>query len=174
MDSNRPVDYLSSLEQRLQAIATRDISNEAMDRLDDVIDGFSEQAAAGSTGIIDQHPATQGANRSWLWAGAAAIVVIGGGWLLGFMGVNDSPSDSVENTITLNDDVVAFTLLKSVNRVDAYEHDGLIIPRDGGAPHYRHRYHIVDEEKIRDERTGTIVTVRQPRQEVVTMPVTQF
>ncbi len=65
-------------------------------------------------------------------------------------------------------------VLKTTNRVDGLEDDGLILPLDGSAPHYRYRYHVIDEERVRDEKTGTVITLRQPRQEVVTVPVTQF
>jgi hypothetical protein len=61
-----------------------------------------------------------------------------------------------------------------VNRVDARADDGLIIPEDGAVPYYRYRYHVVDEEQVQDKKSGTVITLRQPRLEILTVPVTQF
>ena len=65
-------------------------------------------------------------------------------------------------------------VLSSINRIDGREDDGLIIPENGSSPHYRYRYRVTDEEQVRDDETGTVITLRQPRQEIVTIPVTRF
>lgn len=67
-----------------------------------------------------------------------------------------------------------FVVIHSVHKVAGRENDGLITPVDGAAPHYRYRFHVVDEEKVRDPETGVVITLRQPRQEVITLPVTDF
>ena len=65
-------------------------------------------------------------------------------------------------------------VIKRFNHITESQDDGLIIPEDGSSPHHRFRYYIVDEEQLRDSRTGIEVVVRQPRHEIITVPVTLF
>ncbi len=182
MDRNHQPEHFSALEDRLRSIATRDVSDVAMEQYDDTIDGLvaaQNDEPDSKAAIIERQPAVQGAPRSWVWKSAAAITLGAVSWFAGFWNSGENgPTDVAFN----NSDAPAsettmgseFTLLKSVNRVDGHESDGLIIPIDGSIPHYRHRYHIVDEEQMRDEQSGAIVTIRQPREEVITVPVTNF
>lgn len=173
MDKDSLPNRLDALEQRLRAIAPRDVSSAAMQRCDETIDALADGAAGKRTGTAGEQ-AARSALRPWAWASAAAVVVGAAVWLPALWDADDAPALAAGHDPSSGTGAPGFVLLKSTNRVDGHEDDGLIIPTDGSAPHYRHRYHIVDEEQVRDEKTGTVVTLRQPRQEVIRVPVTQF
>ena len=184
MDRHQLSDQAVSMEERLKALAPRDVSDHAMDCYDETIDQFFEGVDETSLGIIESYPIPKNRSGRWLWTSAAVLVVGVGGLLSGLWTINDpslrvvgdanSPSAFGTDGDVYEAEVSTFTFVKSVNWVEGHQDDGVIIPSDGGAPHYRHRYQIVDEEQMRDEVTGAIVTVRRPRQEVITVPVTHF
>ncbi|MBT8045071.1 MAG: hypothetical protein KJO79_08980 [Verrucomicrobiae bacterium] len=167
-------DNTSIEEKLLRKLVPNDLSQEAKDRLECTVDdlvGASFESARGD--------ATAGSKSSnslrWAWKVAAAIT------LLAALAVTRQAilSDSAQLPQLAVSEVTPqtgpdFVVLKSTHQIDAKENDGLIIPNDGGTPHYRFRYRVTDEEQVRDPKTGTIITLRQPRQEVHTIPVTQF
>ena len=174
MDKNKLSDRNLSLEARLSAIALRDVSEEAMRHYDDTIDEMSSGISTEPLSMVGKNVSSRKRRNPWVWTSAAAITLMVTGWISGFWTTNDRSAYSLSQLSLAKQDTSSFTLLKSVNRVDAFEDDGLIIPEDGGKPHFRRRYHIVDEDQVRDDETGTIVTLRHPRQEVVTTPITLF
>lgn len=172
MDSGKKIDQIAALEHKLQSWAIRDVSDAARERYDGTIDQLVGVGASGSH-LIAQKPETNG--KSWIWSSAAIVVLGVTLWFVGHLQSLEVPSSGVAFTTSFKNEFYSdFTVIKSVNRVSAHEDDGLIIPSDGSTPHYRYRYHVVDEEQVRDEQTGTVITLRHPRQEVVTMPVTNF
>ncbi len=131
----------------------------------------------GATAVeSDNRPSssTKKWNAGGSWKAAAALAFLAVPVIMFFNKEESSPSvarlDSSGETVNPSELVV----LSSINRVDGREDDGLIIPENGSSPHYRYRYRVTDEEQVRDNETGTVITLRQPRQEIVTIPVTQF
>lgn len=168
--------HLSALEAQLESIATRDISESGRSRMEASIDRLAGvDVSLAETGIIEKHPHIDEIKKPQWVIAAAAVAVL----MLVLLGIRNQPDQlgkelsDAGRTSSLAD-FPGYTLLQSVHRVNLHQNDGLIIPTDGNVPHYRHQYHIVDEEKIRDAETGDVITIRQPRREIVTVPVTQF
>ncbi len=171
MGREKQSDDIKDLERRLESWATHDISEDAQLSCDDLINRLAGiEASEKSLDMI-----SSGRRKPWLWSSAAALTL----GLLIWIAYDKTIFKESDASLVTADSITAvqtsdFTLLRSVNRVDAREDDGLIIPNDGTAPYYRYRYHVVDEEQVRDKETGAVITLRQPRQEVITVPVTQF
>jgi hypothetical protein len=64
-------------------------------------------------------------------------------------------------------------LLGQVERLEAAEPEDWVSEADG-VSHRAWRFHVVDEERVQDVKTGYEVTVSCPREKVVLMPVTAF
>ena len=170
------MDKYPTIEERLSQLTPPAISENGQAMLGQTIDEL-----AGVEPCLDQvhggkNPAVTVRSRmkDWPWKAAAAVALLA---VPAVMLIDqDDASPSLTTNASTGDPLFSSELvvLKSTNRIDGREEDGLIIPRDGSSPHYRYRYHVTDEEQIRDDQTGTIVTLRQPRQEIVTIPVTQF
>jgi len=172
------MDNYQSIEDKLNGLLPPSISEQGQSLMGDAID----QLAGLETAEIAK--AVESANRPWpsseswkaggSWKAAAALALLALPVVIFLNKEESSPSvarlDSGGETLHLSELVV----LSSINRVDGREDDGLIIPENGSSPHYRYRYRVTDEEQVRDDETGTVITLRQPRQEIVTIPVTQF
>lgn len=175
LSKTNAMDKYQSIEDKLNGLLPPSISEQGQARMEDTID----QLAALETAKIAQiTKAAESDNGPWpssgSWKAAAALALLVVPVMMFFNKEESSPSvarlDSGGETANLSELVV----LSSVNRIDGREDDGLIIPENGSSPHYRYRYRVTDEEQVRDDETGTVITLRQPRQEIVTIPVTQF
>jgi|GEM_PF-906107 hypothetical protein len=173
MDKYHQPANLIALEERLRAIAPRDLSDAARQECDVNIDKLVISAGKNRNEEVAL-PASKKLPRSWIWKSAAAITLGIVSWLVGFWSAEDVSSLDAGRLVVDPPARSDFTLLKSVQRVGGHESDGLIIPADGSGPHYRHRYHIIGEQQMRDKGSGAVITIRQPRQEVITVPVTNF
>ncbi|HCL97874.1 MAG TPA: hypothetical protein DHW77_08930 [Verrucomicrobiales bacterium] len=177
MDKFHQPAYLITLEERLHAIAPRDLSDTAKQECDVYIDKLviaSGKNLNEEVALSDELPTSKKLPRSWIWKSAAAITLGIASWLVGFWSSGEVASPDAARLVVDLPVRSDFTLLKSVQRVGGHESDGLIIPTDGSGPHYRHRYHIIGEQQMRDMGSGAVITIRQPRQEVITVPVTNF
>ncbi|MBT8038456.1 MAG: hypothetical protein KJO21_13030 [Verrucomicrobiae bacterium] len=173
------MDKYQSIEEKLSRLIPPSVSDDGQVMLGKTIDEL-----AGLEPCIESSSDRDGATISssswvqgWSWKALAAAAAVA---LLVVPSVMLQNRDDASPALAVSDlaggSLVSAreVILKSSNRILGQEEDGLIIPHDGRAPHYRYRYHVTDEEQIRDAQTGTIVTLSQPRQEVVTIPVTQF
>lgn len=159
---------INSIEEKLSRLIPPALSEEGQRGLEDLID---ELAGVEADADFEATP-----NR-WLWKVAAAVAILAVPVVMthrrGDSPVMDTSLAQLDVDVTLGVSP-EMMLLKSIQMIDAREDDGLIVPSDGTAPHYRYRYRVIDEEVVRDPETGVEITLRQPRQEVVTIPVTQF
>lgn len=169
------MDDLSSIEEKLCGLAPPAISDEGQARMEEIIDLL----AGESEGTNGTWSGSSSSGKSWTWKVAAAMAL----FAVPVVMVTETPEDAPVTPLVMNSTTEATSvsetltdliLLRSTYRIDGQEDDGLIIPADGGAPHYRYRYHVTNEERVRDSETGTVITLRQPRQEVLTVPVTRF
>ena len=64
-------------------------------------------------------------------------------------------------------------LLKQTNLVGETEDAGMLADTDGGMLRVL-RYQVIEEEFLRDKRSGMTVRVTEPREETVLIPVTSF
>ncbi len=172
---------VNSIEEKLRRLVPPALSEEGQLRLEETVDRLAGVQSEGES-----------SNRSevrffaWPWKAVAvvaalAIPVV----MLQSYDPDDTDRSLAQVDVPISADQSAqmiaqkvwpeeMLLLRSTKLIDAQVDDGLIVPVNGSAPHYRYRYRVVDEERVRDPETGTVVTLRQPRQEVVTIPVTQF
>ncbi|BDS05679.1 hypothetical protein NT6N_07190 [Oceaniferula spumae] len=157
----------SALEDRLRNLVPPAVSQEGQQRLEDTVDqlaGLSaENDEVSEPAFFMRRP----------WQVAAAITLTG---TLAWTVYSHHHISTFDPSLaaSIPEPRSEMVLLTSTNRIDIRQDDGLIVPEDGSAPHYRYRYHVTDEARVRDPKTGTIVTLRQPREEIVTVPVTQF
>lgn len=165
------MDDFQSIEDKLSRMLPPSISEEGQARLEETID----QLAGHDTGLelADEYASNKPRKHHWAWKAAAAITLLAVPTVM--VQLKTDSLDALLSTSSRNlSSTSELVVLKSTNRIDGREDDGLIIPDNGSSPYYRYRYHVTDEEQVRDAKTGTIITLRQPRQEVVTIPVTQF
>lgn len=64
-------------------------------------------------------------------------------------------------------------LLNEAERVERVSDDGLFVD-SGGSAVRKVRLHLVGESRMRDEETGIVVTLREPREETYLVPVSTF
>jgi hypothetical protein len=64
-------------------------------------------------------------------------------------------------------------ILTELDRVENFHDEGLFVDAGGSAVR-KLRVHVVGESRIRDEETGIEVTLTEPREEMVLMPVSTF
>jgi len=153
-------DRFSSLEDKLRGLVPPAISEAGQERLENTVDQLVGEK------LIPFY-------RSNFWR-AAAVVTLSSALVWSVFKSNELNQPDVSTALVSVNSPAPMELLTSTNRIDGRQDDGLIVPTDGRAPHYRYRYSVTDEERVRDPETGTIVTLRQPRQEIITVPVTQF
>lgn len=170
------MDSPPTIEEKLRQLAPASISEDGQAMLGQVIDQLAGVEPRQSQARGGENPAAtiHSGMKHWPWKAAAALALLTVPTMM-WLDQDDS-APSLTTTASTGDPLAAseLVILKSTNRIDGRVEDGLIIPRDGSNPHYRYRYSVTDEEQVRDAQTGTIITLRQPRQEVVTIPVTQF
>jgi hypothetical protein len=64
-------------------------------------------------------------------------------------------------------------VLDEAERVERVSDDGLFVD-SGGSAVRKVRVHLVGESRMRDEETGIVVTLREPREETYLVPVSTF
>lgn len=151
-----------SIEDKLYGLMPMAISDQAQADIELQIDQL--------TGLVADIPKVQ---KNTFWKPliqVAAMITLA---VTVFFFQKREDTQSVKRSIVLKDEP-ELTLINTTNRVQGLESDGLIYPDDGTIPHYRYRYKVSNEELIRDEATGLVITVTQPSHEVVTIPVTYF
>ncbi len=156
-----------SIEEKLNRLVPSGVSTRAQRGLEDTIDRL---AAASGLGDGSGSP---GVMAHWAWKAAAVVALIAAPVVM-FRTLPGKTVESPALAAITPEAAAGLVVLSSTQQIVATEDDGLIIPEDGGTPHYRFRYQVSDEERLRDPETGTIVTLRQPRQEIHTIPVTLF
>ena len=166
------MDRFKSIEEKLQRLVPPALSEDGQERMEETIDqlaGVSEESRERSTKPFFFQVLLNGKVAALVAALLFPAVMI-----YALVNREDDTSLAVNDPQITPGVPAQMVLLRSSNVIDGRENDGLIVPSDGTAPHYRFRYRIVDEAQVQDPETGTVITLRQPRQEVVTIPVTQF
>ena len=150
------------IEKALSRLMPAAISEEGKRSLDELIDGLA------TTEKVVELPRKSG----WPWAGgiaaAAAAVVIA---------LNLPAADPAGPVAALiaeeSFEESGIVLLRQTERVEDAEPEGWLSETDGVA-HRAWRVRVIDEDRVRDVKTGYEVTVSRPREEVILMPVTTF
>ena len=172
---------VNTIEEKLRRLVPPALSEEGQLCLEETVDRLADVQSEGES---SSH--SEARIFAWPWQAVAVVAALA---IPVIMIQSYGPDDTdrslaqveVPNSADQSSQMISqkvwpqeMLLLRSTKLIDAQVDDGLIVPGDGSAPHYRYRYRVVDEERVRDTETGTVVILRQPRQEVVTIPVTQF
>lgn len=170
------MDRFKTIEEKLQRLVPPVLSEDGLERMNETIDHLAR------TDDVSRESLTKLSTKRFtfqtLQRGKVAAIVVA--LVIPTVMIHSWLSRSRDTSLAVNEPQLTpgvptqMVLLRSSNVIDARENDGLIVPYDGAAPHYRYRYHIIDEAQVQDPETGAVITLRQPRQEVVTIPVTQF
>jgi len=158
-----------SIEEKLAQLVPPALSDEGQRKLEDLIDDFSGVDTDLEKSNVGRFP------KGWMWKAVAVLA------LSTSLVIIRSTLVPEERTALLthydqatHDKTSEMVVLTSTELISGQENDGLIVPQDGTTPHYRYRYHVIDEEQVKDPDSGLVITLRQPRQEVLTIPITQF
>ncbi|NWK54012.1 hypothetical protein HW115_00190 [Verrucomicrobiaceae bacterium N1E253] len=161
-----------NIEEKLSRLMPPALSDGAQQRLEETLDDLA--SSHGEDPDARQVTQSRAPILGKVWKVAALLTLLAVPAVVihhqDEMFQDDASLASISDEIQVPDMV----LLKSVKLIDGRENDGLIVPDDGSSPHYRYRYRVIDEEQVQDPETGTVITLRQPSQEVVTIPVTEF
>ena len=170
-----------SIEDKLSQLIPSAVSDHGLERMDEAID----QLALTSNGGRDTEcelPSGKVGKYGWpkmggVWKSAAILALL----IVPAVILNvKTRSTNLNGEVFLASNAIipenpsGMVVLKTSNWIDSSEDDGLIIPDDGSTPHHRYRLYVIDEDKVRDDKTGIVVTVRGSSHEVVTIPVTEF
>ena len=163
------MEQFKSIEEKLAQLLPPALSDEGQRRLEDMIDDLSGVDADLEKSNAGRSP------KGWVWKAVAVLALSTSIVIIGSTLVPE------ERTALLTHDDQAthgktseMVVLTSTKLIGGRENDGLIVPNDGTTPHYRYRYQVIDEEQVKDPDSGLVITLRQPRQEVLTIPITQF
>lgn len=136
--------------------------------------GFSREGEASLMELIDELAGEDSPERGPRWGallgwsgGLAAAFALGGGLI--FAGNEESgtvPLAGVED--------MGVELMAEAEGVVSAEPDSTLLVDPGGDLHQAWHVQVVNEERVRDLRTGYEVRITRPRDELVLLPVTSF
>lgn len=183
-------DSLRALEERLEQLVPKGLSDFGLERMEDEIDRLAGALA------MEEGASSGPTVRKWGIGAAAALGVLAvvywspeGG---SERGVDHLPgeSDLVAAVVSIGDggrapqpsvsvwqDVLAaeeFLVLSSARRVQGRQDRGWTPHQDGGAPHRYWSYEVIDEEELVDTRSGYAVRVVSQHEEWVPVEMTSL
>ena len=146
--------------RRLMPVALRETMRvETEDLLDDLA-GDAETGASSSMRVI-------------AWLGAAGIAAAFGIASLFFFKGGVNTSVAKEYPVRAHEQSPELVFLTASDRVQTVTDDGMFVD-SGGSAVRKVRVRLVEESSIRDEETGIIVQVTEPREEMYLVPVSRF
>lgn len=162
---------LKRMEDRLEALVPKGISDHGRERMEEMIDGL----AAGVVGERSD-------GGTWKWAvGTAACLGLAAG--LAFLVGPDAPESLGE---LLPREVVKVAMVErasyapgvetmaSSRQVDGRFDEGWVIMDGAGMPHRYWAYELTDEEEVVDEESGYTVRIYSQREEWVPVKLTSL
>jgi hypothetical protein len=156
----KPVEQIEASLERMVPVA---LSQRASRELDEMIDTLAIQTDGKTPG---RWRAFSG------WSAVAAALAIGVFSTWKWMPWRTAPPHPDAQKISM-EPKSGVELLKQTNLVGETEDAGMLADSDGGMLRVL-RYQVVEEEFIRDKRSGMTVRVTEPREETVLIPVTSF
>lgn len=150
------------IEAGLQRLMPRGLSLAAQESIEDVIDELTQDSCEVP------HPH----RRSWgLAAVAIAMLGVTGIWWNGQrQGAMPAIAAIEKTTLPVTDDG---SWLRERERLEGTHANEELVELDGTS-HQAIRYDVVEERDWRDRKTGLVVKVREPREELVLLPVSSF
>ena len=135
---------------------------------------LDELAAAGP------QPTARGSHQWWRWArrfalplGIAASIAVSLAVLLALVPSKPAGTFPLAMARPASEKVSALVLVSESDRIETMSDEGWVADPDGGAMQAV-RVRVVEANTLRDEETGIVVQVCDPREEMILTPVTFF
>lgn len=103
----------------------------------------------------------------WIAASGIAAALV-----LGFV-VFPRPGADISRKPLAAEEVPSVVILNEADRVEQVSDEGLFVD-SGGSAVRKVRVRVVEESRIRDEESGIVVTLSEPREEMYLVPVSTF
>lgn len=103
------------------------------------------------------------------WVAALGIAAA---LVLGFV-IFPRTAPAGDKTVAAPEEKPGFVLLNEEDRVEGVSDEGLFVD-SGGSAVRKVRVRVVGESSVRDEETGIVVTLAEPREEMYLVPVNNF
>jgi len=161
---------VEEMERLLERLAPAPMSEEATGAIESMIDSLAQQDSAAE----EDHGA---AGRTWrrpgvaAWMSLAAAVLLGA--FAGALAIRRDPQPMAVPVAASDDPEGGLEWVGRSDQVGEPEDDGFLADEDGGV-HRLLRYRVVEEEVVRDGRSGTLMRVTGPREEMMLVPVSTF
>ena len=152
---------LDPIEAALARLMPPGLSQQFQIDLEDMIDDLAAEDFPAAT---NGHPF-----RRWMIAGGIAAAVAAVATVVPFVHTAVTPA-SVATTSSTPADLV---LVVETDRVESMTDEGWQENPDGSAMHAV-RINVVEENSLRDEETGIVLQVSEPREELFLMPISSF
>jgi hypothetical protein len=134
------------------------------------IEAMLDELAAESPHLEIPHPATASPRMGW-WIGGIAAAGVAAAWLLSAtivpFGAPVATSPAAGGT------PAELVLVGESGRIESMIDEGWQEGTDGSAMRAL-RLNVVEENSLRDEETGIVMTVSEPREEILLMPISAF
>ncbi len=159
----KPDQNFEEMEKALSRLMPVAVSEDAQDRMDEMLD---ELAGDSEVTRFDFRKSAK-----WLAAGGIAAAL----GLGAYVSVPDqiNPLKAIEFVSNQNDLEPELIFLSESDRVEGVSDEGLYID-SGGSAVRKVRIRVVGESQIRDEETGIVVMLTEPREEMYMVPVSTF
>jgi hypothetical protein len=152
---------LDPIEAALARLMPPALSQDFQLDLEDMIDGL---AGEESEPISKPRPHTR-----WWIAGGVAAAVAG---IAAVVPLMNSPMESFSSIVPASA-ASNLVLVSESDRIESMTDEGWQETWDGTAMHAV-RLNVVEENSLRDEETGIVVQVSEPREEILLMPISAF
>jgi len=162
---NKPEPNFEEMEKALLRLMPVAMEEEAQERMEAMLD----ELAGDSKVVRSDFRKTS----RWL-AGMGIAAALGLGVYLSIPRQN-SPVESVKSVpvSTQSDLPPELVFLSETDRVEGMSDEGLYIDTGGSAVR-KVRIRVIEESQIRDEETGFVVMLTEPREEMYMVPVSNF
>jgi hypothetical protein len=160
----RKLETANDIEKALAGLMPVALSGRACDEIEDMLDEL-----AGDAQFVEFKSAKLG---KWAVVGGAAaavalvLVVISSGSAA-------KKAVSVSSLEQLADDAPELVFITESDRVEGVRDEGLFVDA-GGSAIRKVRVRVIEKRQMRDEETGIIVMLTEPREEMYMVPVSTF
>jgi hypothetical protein len=151
-----------AVEAALARLMPPALSPNCQHELEELIDNLAKEA-----NLPPEAAAPQKALMRWVFGSGIAAALAG---LCAFLIGSPRSATDVSKSGSAQP---SFVLVSESGRIESVSDEGWQEDVDGFAMHTL-RLNVVEENKIRDEETGMVVHISQPREEILLTPVSTF
>lgn len=161
----KPDPAFEEMEKALLRLMPVAVSEDAQQRMDTILE---ELAGDSKVAHFDFRKPVR-----WV-AGAGVAAALGFGVFLSLSPRESPAKGAVSAPVTPSSDLLPeLVFLSEMDRVEGFSDEGLYVD-SGGSAVRKVRVRMVEESQIRDEETGIVVMLTEPREEMYMMPVSTF